>query len=99
MPRSNRPKRSKGANDHEELDMDRVRSGVKRTEVKRGVPYTVQTSTGRNAESAKSWICPHCSLEITVGVSHIVAWDEVRGVDTRRHFHTTCWAKFQGTLL
>jgi hypothetical protein len=79
--------------------MDRVRSGTKRTELKRGIPYTVQTSTGRNAESDKSWVCPHCNLDITVGISHIVAWDEVRGVDTRRHFHTNCWAKFQGTLL
>jgi hypothetical protein len=32
-------------------------------------------------------------------LSHLVVWDEIRGLDTRRHFHTTCWAKFQGSLL
>jgi hypothetical protein len=38
-------------------------------------------------------------LQIAKGVSHIVAWDEIRGVDTRRHFHNSCWKSFQGPLL
>jgi hypothetical protein len=29
----------------------------------------------------------------------VVAWDAVRGVDTRRHFHTACFNSFQGPLL
>jgi len=99
MARSNRPKRSKGNHEHEELNLDRVRSGVKRSEIKRGVTYVVQASTGRNAEEDKTWVCPHCNLSISIGISHLVVWDEVRGLDTRRHFHTTCWAKFQGSLL
>lgn len=99
MPRSNRPKRSKANQEHEELDLVRARSGFKRTETKRGVSYVVQASTGRNAEEDKTWICPNCHLNISIGQSHLVVWDEVRGLDTRRHFHTVCWAKFQGALL
>jgi hypothetical protein len=99
MPRSNRTKRSKENHEHEELNLDRVRSGVKRTETKRGVSYVVQASTGRNAEEDKSWVCPNCNLSISIGQSHLVVWDEIRGLDTRRHFHTNCWAKFQGSLL
>lgn len=99
MPRSNRPKRSKGSQEHEELNLDRVRSGIRRTETKRGVTYVVQASTGRNAEEDKTWICPHCHITISIGQSHLVVWDEIRGLDTRRHFHTACWSKFQGTLL
>lgn len=98
MPRSNRPKRSKRS-EPEELNLGAVRFGSSRTEIKRGVAYTVQPTMGQNADEDKSWICPNCHLTITPGVSHLVAWDEVRGVDTRRHFHTTCWTKFQGTLL
>lgn len=99
MPRSNRPKRSQKSNDYEELNLDRVRFGARRIETKRGVTYVVQPSTGKNAEEDKVWICPHCNLNIHIGDSHLVAWDEIRGVDTRRHFHTGCWSKFQGTLL
>jgi methionine synthase II (cobalamin-independent) len=98
VPRSNRPKRSKRS-EPEELNLGAVRFGSRRTESKRGVVYTVQPTMGQNADEDKSWICPNCHLTITPGVSHLVAWDEVRGVDTRRHFHTTCWSKFQGTLL
>lgn len=98
MPRSNRPKRSK-REEPEEINLGSVRFGSRRTEIKRGVPYTVQPTAGRNAEEDKSWVCPNCSLTISPGTNHLVAWDEVRGVDTRRHFHTTCWSKFQGTLL
>ena len=99
MPRSNRPKRSKANSEHEELDLDRVRSGVRRKETKRGVVYVVQASTGLNAEDDKTWICPFCNSSISIGISHLVVWDDIRGLDTRRHFHSACWAKFQGTLL
>ncbi|WP_296629994.1 hypothetical protein [Rhodoluna sp.] len=98
MPRSNRPKRSK-KEEPEELDFSTVRFGFRRTEIKRGVEYTTQTTVGANAEDDKVWVCPHCHLQIAKGVSHIVAWDEVRGVETRRHFHNACWKSFQGPLL
>lgn len=101
MPRSNRPKRGRGGKreEPEELDLDRVRRGIPRTVVKRGVEYTVQTSTGSNSEDGKSWVCPHCNMPIQKGLAHTVAWDAVRGLDTRRHFHNACWTSFQGPLL
>lgn len=98
MPRSNRPKRSKNNTEPEELALDRVRSGIKRTENKNGLSFVVQASTGRNAEGDKSWVCPFCNHSISVGLSHLVVWDEERGLDTRRHFHSGCWPKFQGKL-
>ena len=98
MPRSNRPKRSK-REEPEELNLAAIRFGSRRSETKRGVVYIVQPTTGRNAEEDKSWICPNCHKTITPGTSHTVAWDDVRGVDTRRHFHNSCWNMFQGPLL
>ncbi len=101
MPRSNRPKRGRGGKreEPEALDLDRALRGMKRTETKRGVEYTVQSSTGSNAEDGKTWICPHCNVLIQKGVAHIVAWDANRDISTRRHFHTACWKSFQGPLL
>ena len=100
MPRSNRPKNGKGRRDEpEELNLDIALRGVKRTELKRGVEYTVQHSSGANAEDDKQWICPHCHTNIVKGVAHIVAFDTHRGVSTRRHFHNACWKAWQGRLL
>lgn len=101
MPRSNRPRRGRKneSQEPEPLDLGRTRLGIPRSVVKRGVEYTVQTSTGANAEEDKTWTCPHCHLVINRGVSHTVAWDTVRGAETRRHFHNHCWTSFQGPLL
>lgn len=85
--------------EHPELDVAKARMGFLRTETKRGVEYSVQPTAGVNAEQDKTWICPHCSLQITRGTAHLVAWDAVRGVETRRHFHSNCWKAFQGPLL
>ena len=99
MPRSNRPKRSKAKNhDEDQLDLNAARFNFKRTEVKRGVLYQVQSTPGNHDDPNKSWTCPHCFIAIRIGTSHIVAWDESRGVEGRRHFHTGCWSKFQGPL-
>lgn len=100
MPRSNRPRRAKGRPE-EPLDLAAAvaKMGIRRSEIKRDVEYVTQTSIGANAEDGKSWVCPHCHLQISKGLSHIVAWDAVRGVDTRRHFHSACWKSFQGPLL
>lgn len=98
MPRSNRPRRSKGQK-YEEPEVSRsVLYGAKRTEIKRGVEYTVQTHSGNAAEDSKTWTCPFCHLLISKGTPHVVAWDE-RGSDGRRHFHSECWKKFQGPML
>lgn len=99
MGRPNRPKRGQPQRvEPEELNLSLVRMGVRKTEIKRGVEYTVQTSVGANAEEDKTWVCPNCHLDISKGLSHVVAWDSVRGVDTRRHFHTACWKSYQGVL-
>jgi hypothetical protein len=99
MPRSNRPKRSRQGK-AEEPELNRgVLYGVKRTEIKRGIEFTVQTHSGSSSEESKAWTCPYCNQRIALGTGHIVAWDEHRGSDGRRHFHTECWKKFQGPLL
>jgi hypothetical protein len=98
MPRSNRPKRGKRG-EPEELNLAAVRFGSRRSETKRGVVYIVQPTSGQNADDDKSWTCPNCHKSITPGTNHLVAWDDIRGVDTRRHFHTSCWSMFQGPLL
>lgn len=99
MPRSNRPKKSKREVEPEPLNLELARRGSKRTEYKRGVEYTVQPTNGQNAEDGKTWVCPNCSLTIKPGVAHLVAWDSVRGTDTRRHFHNRCWEAYTGALL
>jgi ribosomal protein L37AE/L43A len=100
MPRSNRPKRKRGQSDEvPELNLDAVRAGIKRTEIKNGVEYNVQTTTGARADDDKIWVCPHCHLNITKGIAHTVAWDAHRDISTRRHFHNACWKSFQGKLL
>ena len=100
MPRSNRPRGAKRQSEEPaELNLDVLRTGIKRTEIRRGVEYQVQSTIGANADQDKLWICPHCHGEITKGIAHTVAWDAVRGVGTRRHFHNACWKSFQGPLL
>ncbi len=99
MPRSNRPKRKRDDDETPELNLDVIRAGIKRTEVKNGVEYVVQTTTGSRADDDKVWKCPHCNLNISKGTAHTVAWDAHRDVSTRRHFHNACWKSFQGKLL
>jgi hypothetical protein len=82
----------------EELDLNRVRMSLPKTEIKRGYEFQVQQTMGNAAEEGKTWVCPVCSLNITPGVIHTVAWDVHRGVQTRRHFHNHCWKLFDGVL-
>lgn len=90
MPRSNR-RRDEG----EPLDFDRLRTGYRRTETKRGESYTVQPISERNAK--KTYTCPGCHVPIAPGVAHVVAWrndgimGESQGVQDRRHWHNHCW--------
>jgi hypothetical protein len=97
MPRSNRPRRSKSRSEEQPEISRSVLFGARRTEVKRGIEYTVQSHSGSSLDDDKSWKCPYCRLLINRGTSHMVAWDE-RGSGVRRHFHTSCWTKFQGPL-
>lgn len=102
MPRNNRTARSgrkaKPIEAEEDLKLDQVRSSLRRTVTRRGVDYVVQNVSG-NSDADKTWICPHCNVDIKTGTAHVVAWDAIRGVDTRRHFHTQCFNSFQGPLL
>ena len=102
MPRNNRTARGgrKAVSSESEAEqrLELVRSSMRREVTKRGVDYVVQNVSGNSADG-KSWVCPHCNVEIKTGTPHAVAWDAVRGVDTRRHFHTACFTSFQGPLL
>ncbi|MEQ6898595.1 hypothetical protein [Microbacterium sp. KR10-403] len=91
MPRSNRrrPEPSRGDS------FDAFVAGFKRTEVRRGVDWTVQPLSARQAQ--KQYVCPGCGGTIAVGVAHLVVWraDGILGdaadLAARRHWHTHCW--------
>ncbi|MGN8552711.1 UNVERIFIED_CONTAM: hypothetical protein OHV15_09015 [Microbacterium sp. SLM126] len=91
MPRSNRRRPDSSGDD----SFERMLSGWKRTERRRGVEWTVQPVSARQAQ--KSYVCPGCGREIPVGVAHVVAWrmDGVLGpaadLAARRHWHQHCW--------
>jgi hypothetical protein len=102
MPRNNRKTRRGEHGSAEEtendLRLDLVRSSLRRTVTKRGVDFIVQNTSGANAEPDKTWVCPHCNIQIVAGTAHVVAWDSIRGPETRRHFHSQCFKSFQGPL-
>ncbi|MFC3397922.1 hypothetical protein [Microbacterium amylolyticum] len=77
---------------------DRLLSGWKRSESRRGSTWTVQpVGPGR---SEKAYTCPGCSRSVEAGTSHVVTWreDGVLGAQAdlaaRRHWHTHCWNIF-----
>jgi len=94
MPRNNRSK-GRPRDEGEPLDIDRLRTGLRRSETKRGESYTVQPISERNAQ--KVYTCPGCNFSIAAGVSHLVAWrndgvmGESQAVSDRRHWHNHCW--------
>ncbi|MEN9715593.1 MAG: hypothetical protein RJA35_1060 [Actinomycetota bacterium] len=99
MPRNNRPKGYRKPDEAElELNLDLIRNGVKRTEVKNGVPCYVQPTNGRSEDREKAWVCPNCTVPISWGTSHLVAWPVDLNVETRRHFHNRCWQMYNGFL-
>ena len=91
MPRSNR-RRDDGASSD---SFERLLAGWKRTEVRRGVTWTVQPVAA--AQAQKQYSCPGCGRLIDPGVGHVVVWraDGVLGdaadLAARRHWHTPCW--------
>lgn len=94
MPRSNRP-RGRKSGEPEPLDFDRLKTGFRRTENKRGREYVVQPISARGAQ--KVYTCPGCQLFVEEGVAHVVVWrtdgimGEAADVADRRHWHTHCW--------
>jgi hypothetical protein len=96
MPRSNRPRRSRGGpGDDEPDDLARVLYGRLHTESKRDGSWNVQSLSASN--SVKEYVCPGCRLRITPGTAHTVAWradglmGEADDVAARRHWHNHCW--------
>lgn len=95
MPRSNRPRGRRPADDDDEIDISRVFAGRRHTESRRDGLWNVQPLTAGNA--AKTYVCPGCGLDIAPGVAHVVAWradglmGEADDVAARRHWHSHCW--------
>ncbi|MFV0374895.1 hypothetical protein [Microbacterium sp.] len=90
MPRANRRRR-----DDDDDSFERLLSGWHRTEVRRGIQWTIQPVG--SAQARKTYTCPGCPRAIAPGVAHVVVWraDGILGdaadLAARRHWHTTCW--------
>ena len=98
MPRSTRPRGRHGHGRREEEQpetLERLLTGWRRTEVRRGAEWNVQPVSA--GQAAKEYLCPGCGRVIAPGVAHLVIWraDGVLGdaadLAARRHWHTTCW--------
>ncbi|QYH35774.1 hypothetical protein [Salinibacterium sp. M195] len=95
MPRSNRPRGSRRPDDSDPGDLSRALYGSRRTETKSDGIWNVQPVSPTNA--AKTYTCPGCSQQISIGVAHTVAWradgimGEVDDIAGRRHWHQHCW--------
>jgi hypothetical protein len=92
MPRS---RRRPSARPEGEDSFDRLLAGWKRTEVRRGVEWTVQPVSAIQAQ--KAYVCPGCGRSVDPGTAHLVAWradgilGEAAALADRRHWHTPCW--------
>ncbi|RFA22039.1 hypothetical protein [Subtercola boreus] len=96
MPRSNRPRRRVGpADEDSRADIERMMTGSRTVERRRGHDWNVQPLSA--GQATKDYVCPGCSLPITAGTAHLVAWraDGVLGdasdLAARRHWHAHCW--------
>lgn len=96
MPRTNRPRRGRGAADADnDVDLQRTPYGFLRTESKRDGLWNVQPLSASSA--VKIYVCPGCGLDIPPGNAHTVAWradglmGEAADVSERRHWHNHCW--------
>ncbi|MHB1172915.1 MAG: hypothetical protein ACYCZY_10580 [Lacisediminihabitans sp.] len=95
MPRSNRPRGARPGGDDDPVDRSYTFFGQLRTEAKRGGLWNVHPISATTA--VKSYTCPGCGLEITLGTAHVVTWradgllGEADDVAARRHWHSHCW--------
>lgn len=91
MARSRRRRSARTADD----SFERLLSGWKRTETRRGVEWTVQPVSA--AQAQKRYMCPGCGRDVPPATAHVVVWraDGVLGdaadLAARRHWHTGCW--------
>ncbi|WP_040165271.1 hypothetical protein [Microbacterium gorillae] len=94
MPSSRRRKRTESSQRADD-SFDRLLSGWKRSESRRGAEWNVQPVSAQQA--VKDYICPGCGRTVAAGTAHIVAWraDGVLGdsadLNARRHWHRHCW--------
>ena len=95
MPRSNRP-RGRRQDDEPATDLSRALIGRAHVEQKHDGSWNVQPLAATSA--VKTYTCPGCSLEISPGVAHVVAWradglmGEADDLASRRHWHIHCWS-------
>ena len=89
-----RSKRPYGAG-HIPLDVSWLAS-VPRTQIgPGGAEFTVRRVRGGD----KTYTCPGCHRPIASGTAHVVAWSNEslfgpdRGLEERRHWHTSCWER------
>ncbi len=93
MARNNRSRKRDA--DYEPLDVERLTTGWRRTEVRAGRSWVVQPIGAPAA--VKAYTCPGCDGTINPGIAHVVAWrsDGILGDDAdiaeRRHWHERCW--------
>lgn len=80
---------------HRELDEAALR-GMRHSESGPGSrAYQVQAV----GPAAKTYACPGCNQTIAIGTPHTVVWAEDSllgwdsGVETRRHWHKSCWER------
>jgi hypothetical protein len=94
VPRSNRRR----SDERSDASFERLMSGWRRTEVRRGREWSVQPMAAGRSE--KVYTCPGCTAPIGAGVAHVVVWreDGVLGAQadlaSRRHWHEHCWNVF-----
>ena len=92
MPSGRRSAKRPWAQEHPELDPDRLRGG-RRVETAGDGEWTVQSVRG----GEKTYLCPGCRQDIAPGTAHVVTWsnDSLLGaqaaVESRRHWHSACW--------
>ncbi|WP_083090160.1 hypothetical protein [Actinomyces vulturis] len=78
---------------HIPLDMNRLASVPRTQEGPGGAEFTVRNVRG----GQKTYVCPGCNHDIAPHTPHVVAWSNEhlfgpdRGLEERRHWHTSCW--------
>ena len=74
----------------EERNLEDVGLSFQSTEEHSDGIYCVRRITG--SSSNKPYRCPGCDQLIPTATPHVVAWPE-DDIESRRHWHTPCWAK------
>jgi hypothetical protein len=75
------------------LNIEAAMGGVHHERGRDGTDYKVHHISA----GSKQYLCPGCNGIILVGEAHEVVWTEdtiwgaQHGIDSRRHWHTSCW--------